>query len=149
MSGPLTSEEQQEAARRIVHMAGLLDEALEMMEQCPFPEELSRVSSAMAILQSFQPGHHALMSAVAIERLSRVAQKLEAVVEDIEGGEDFFINLTAGLIMTPQWAKDTDRNAKIKAVAKAVHSECNKSQLALLTAIGMVRLSEGGLGPKP
>jgi hypothetical protein len=139
--------DKEEAERRISITAGLLNDLIEHMHECPFEDELSRVGALMGMMQKFETGHYALMAAVAIERLSRVIEKPNAVIEDIEGGENFFVELSASLIMTPKWARDSDRPAKIRAVARAVHAECSKSQLALLTAIGMVRLTETGSGP--
>lgn len=146
----VTPEEEAEAENRIHTMAGLLNEVIVLMQECPFPysDEVARVGVVMAILQKFEPGHNAVMAAVAIDRLCRLIGNPAGVLKDVEGGEDYFIELTAALMMTPSWARDTDRPAKIQAVAGTLFGECGKEQLALLAAIGMVRLSEGGLGSR-
>lgn len=144
----IIDSEEEEARKRIHQVAILLNEILEIMDQCPYEDELSRVSSAMGVMQQFEPGHHAVMAGVAVERLHRLAGNPDGVIGDVKGGEEFFIELSAGLIMTPTWVNDPDRVAKIQATARALFSECSKEQLALLTAIGMMRLVEGGQGPK-
>jgi hypothetical protein len=123
-----------------------LSEIVELMRDCPFTAPADRLEVLLGIMSMFEDQHFEMVAALAIERLYRLSIP-NGVIGDVANGEEFLIRLMAGLIMAPKWAENGTREEKINAMARGVFVECTREQLALLVAVAMMRLIEGGQGP--
>lgn len=137
-----TDEDEQNAKESLRQVDALIDQMLSIMRGCPYTAPLDRVSSLLGIMGNFEDGHFQLTAASAIDRLSRLFPT--PTMYDVPNAEDFLIDLMANLIMTPKWAKQADRESKIRSMAEAVRGTCDHAQLSMLVAVAMMRLIEGG-----
>jgi hypothetical protein len=145
VSEPDTTPED-EAAAVMNNMNVTVDEMITVMQHCPYNDPFSRVASLLGMMKQFEPDHYRMAAAVAVERLSQFLAH-SPTAGDVPNAEGFMFQLMASIVMTKSWTESVSRDERIRAMAMGIFQTCSPSQMALLSAVGMTRLIEGGTGP--
>jgi hypothetical protein len=139
-----TDKDVEQVKLALAHINAAIGQIVEVMDSCPYTDASQRTSAIMGMMGLFSPSEYRMTAAVALDQLSRIHGSANAMLYDVPNTEEFLVKLMTGLRQTPSWEIQTDRDHKIRSMAKSVYAACQADQTAMLLAIAMLKLIESG-----